>query len=194
MKRISFVLFLIVFAATELFASDTYTVDKSHTSVGFKVTHMVVTTVRGKFNGFDASLKFDQNNLNDFMASANIETASIDTDNQKRDDHLRSDDFFNAEQFPEIKFVANKVEKTEDGYKAIGNLTIRDVTRQVEMPFIVNGPVQDPWGNTRIGIEGSTTINRQDYNVRWNNTLDSGGLVVSDDVEIIIEAQFVKDK
>jgi len=189
MKKLSaFIMMLSL--ATGLTAAE-MSVDKSHTNVGFQVTHMVITKVNGQFNDYDVQFTFDPKNLETFKVEATIKVASVDTDNEKRDDHLRSADFFDAEKYPDMVFKSTKAVKTEEGYKAIGTLTIKDVTREVELPFTLTGPVKGPWGNTRYGIAAKTTINRKDFNVLWNKTMDAGGLVVSEEVDIIINAQFM---
>ncbi|MBN2366737.1 MAG: YceI family protein, partial [Calditrichaeota bacterium] len=124
---------------------------------------------------------------------ATIKSASIDTDNQKRDEHLVSGDFLDAQNYPEITFESNNIRKTEDGFIATGMLTIRGITKEMELPFKMLGPINDPWGNKKIGIEAAMDINRFDYNVKWNNTLDTGSLVVSDNVKIKLDLQLVKE-
>ncbi|HHM02535.1 MAG TPA: polyisoprenoid-binding protein, partial [Caldithrix abyssi] len=149
-----------------------YVNDKSHTTIGFEVTHMVISTVEGEFKDYDVSLTFDPRDLSKFNVEANIKLASVDTDNPKRDEHLRSPDFFDAAKYPVMTFKSNTVEKTDNGYVAIGTLTLHGITRDVRLPFTVKGPVKDPWGNTRIGVSASTTINRKDYKVSWSKTMD----------------------
>ena len=192
MKKLN-VFFMMLFLATGLIAGE-MSLDKSHTNVGFQVTHMVITKVNGQFNDYEVKFNFDPKNLEAFNVETVIKVASVDTENEKRDEHLRSADFFDTEKYPEMVFKSTKAVKTEDGYKAIGTLTIKDVTKQVELPFIVTGPVKGPWGNTRYGIEAKTTIDRKDFNVLWNKTMDAGGVVVSDEVDIIINAQFIAAK
>jgi polyisoprenoid-binding protein YceI len=189
MKKLS--AFIMMFSlATGLMAHE-MNLDKSHTNVGFQVTHMVITKVNGQFNDYEVEFTFDPKDLETFNVEATIKVASIDTENDKRDEHLRSEDFFEVDKYPEMVFKSTKAVKTKEGYKAIGDLTIKDVTKEVELPFTVTGPVKGPWGNTRYGIEAKTTINRKDFNVLWNKTMDAGGLVVSDEVDIIINAQFI---
>lgn len=169
----------------------TYELDVSHTTIGFGVKHMVVSTTYGKFGAFGGSLEMGDDGVLS-KASAEIEVASIDTKNEKRDEHLRSPDFFDAAKFPKITFESTKVEKAGDGVKVTGNLTIRDVTKEVEIPVSVSGPVKDPWGNERIGVEGTLKINRKDYGLTWSKTMDGGGLVVGDEVSITISAEGIK--
>jgi polyisoprenoid-binding protein YceI len=192
MVRVTRMLLIAFFSTSIAFAAN-FNIDKVHSKVGFSVTHMVVATVTGEFNDYEVNLNFDKENLSNSDVTARIKVATIDTENERRDNHLRSDDFFNAEKYPEIIFVSNTFEKTDDGYLAHGQLTIRDVTKEVALPFIVKGPITDKWGNTRIGISAELTINRQEYGVKWNDTLDNGGLVVSDEVGIKIDAEFIQN-
>lgn len=171
-----------------------YNVDKSHSNVGFAVDHMVITTVYGKFNEYEIDLTLDLANAANSSVTARIHVPSIDTNEPKRDNHLRSGDFFDAENHPEVLFVSKKVEKTDTGYIAHGDLTIRGVTKQIALPFIVKGPVTDSWGNNRVGVEAKLTINRQEFGVKWNKVLDTGGLVAGNDVDIEIQAQFIAAK
>ncbi|GAB4335253.1 MAG: YceI family protein [Calditrichia bacterium] len=186
-------LLTLVFVSAVLAAD--YDIDKSHTNIGFKVRHMVIAKVNGNFSDYSGQISFDPNAPEKSSISVTIQVASISTENEKRDAHLKSPDFFDAAKYPTITFVSKSVKKTADKkYVAVGDLTIRGVTKAIELPFEVTGMVKDPWGNERMGIEASTTINRQDFGVSWNKTLDAGGVVVSDDVEIIIEAELIKKK
>lgn len=180
---------LALLLAGNVWAADKYIFDKSHTRIGFAVKHMLITTVRGHFSEFDGTIMHDPENIENSSIDVAIKTASINTDNERRDNHLRSDDFFNAEQYPEITFKSKKISKTENGYLAVGDLTIRDVTKEVELPFQITGTIKDQRGNTRMGVEAELTIKRMDYGVKWSNTLDNGSLVVSDDVKIELALQ-----
>jgi len=193
MRTLYIALFLLSIIFSNVSASN-YSVDKSHSVVGFEVTHMVISKVSGKFGDFSSTMTFDENNLDNFAIETIVKIESVSTENEKRDNHLKGNDFFNAEKFPEMVFKGSKVEKTENGYVAHGSLTIRDVTKNIEMPFKVTGTITDPWGNTRIGIEASTEINRQEFDVKWSKSIDAGGLVVSDEVTIKINAEFIKNK
>jgi polyisoprenoid-binding protein YceI len=168
-----------------------YNIDKVHSQIGFEVTHMVISEVQGEFKDYEVSLMFDKDNLANSTVEARIKVASIDTDEQKRDDHLKSADFFDAGNHPEIVFKSKKIEKKGDGYVAYGDLTIRGASKEVALPFEVKGPVKDPWENTRIGIKAELTINRQDFGISWNKTLDAGGVVVGDEVGIGIKTEFI---
>jgi polyisoprenoid-binding protein YceI len=180
--------------ATTGAAADKFAADPSHSSIGFAVKHMVVSKVKGYFNDYTVDIVYDDKDLTKSSVEVAIKTASIDTKQQKRDDHLRSPDFFDAAKFPEITFKSKRIEKSGDGYVAIGDFTMRGVTKEISLPFTFAGVVTDPYGNTRLGLSASTRLNRQEYGVSWSKTLDSGGLVVSDDVEIEIEIEAVKPK
>lgn len=184
----------LVFISTSINAADKYVADKAHTNIGFTVKHLVIATVPGKFQDYDIEFMFDEKDLSKSSVKATIKTTSIFTDNQDRDNHLRSTDFFDATNYPEITFVSNSISKKGDGFVARGTLTIRGVSKEIELPFTILGPVNDPWGNTKLGVEATTTINRQDYKVSWSKQLDTGGLVVSDDVKIILNVELNKVK
>jgi len=175
-------------------AADKYTVDPTHSSIGFAVRHMVVSKVKGYFNEYTATILYDDKDITKSNAEVTIKTASIDTRDAKRDEHLRTPDFFDAAKYPEITFKSKRIEKSGEGFVAVGDLTMRGVTKEIQLPFTFAGVVTDPWGNTRLGLSASTKLNRQDYGVSWSKSLDSGGLVVSDDVEIAIEIEAIKAK
>ena len=167
----------------------TYQVDPSHSTVGFSVRHMMVATVRGAFGEFSGSFDYDPENAQSFQASAVVQTASIDTRNAKRDEHLRGPDFFDAAQYPEITFQSTRVDSNGGDLILHGLLTMKGGSKEIAIPIIPHGPVTDPWGNVRAGFEGSATINRQDWGISWSKTLDGGGLVVSDEVKIEISIE-----
>jgi polyisoprenoid-binding protein YceI len=165
-----------------------FEIDRNHSRVGFAVRHMGVATVRGEFRDFEGHVLLDTADITQSTAHVVIRTATIDTGNERRDNHLRSDDFFNAERFPTITFEGRHVEQTPDGYALVGDLTIRDVTKEVRIPFELNGPLTLD-GRQRLGAEGEVLINRKEFNLLWNNMVE-GISVVSDDVriELAIEA------
>lgn len=171
-----------------------FTIDASHSSIGFGVTHMLVSTVTGKFTDFSGTVHFDEADLTRSAVEVVIRTASIDTGNSRRDDHLRNSDFFDAEQFPDITFRSQRVERDGEGYALVGPLTMRGVTREVRIPFRLRGTITDPSGNTRLGAAGRLTLNRQDYGVSWSRALDTGGLVVGNEVEIELSIQAIHQK
>jgi polyisoprenoid-binding protein YceI len=183
---------LVLFAlATDVPAAETYELDKSHSSVGFSVKHMVITNVKGTFDEFDVNITYDPNNIENSSVEVAIDVASINTKDEKRDEHLRSPDFFDIANHPNITFKSDQIAKKGDGYVAVGTLTMRGVSKQIELPFELNGPIQNPWGQTVIGIVIEFELDRKDYNIKWNKTMDAGGVVVGDDVkiEINLEAQ-----
>ena len=188
-KYISAALVLLVLTSAQ---SAEWEIDKSHTEVGFTATHMVITKVNGKFNDFTGEINFDPENTASSKIKGVVQVASVDTDNEKRDQHLRTSEFFDAENHPELVFESKKISKTADGYVAVGDLTMRGVTKEVEFPFTVVGPINDPWGNTRVGIEGRATVNRMDWGIAWNNVMDNGGVIVSEDIVIRFDAQLIK--
>jgi polyisoprenoid-binding protein YceI len=195
MKLIKITAALLFAAAISISAQTKWNIDAPHTNVGFEVDHMLITTVKGEFNEYEAAITTDGDNFKDAKINLTIDVASINTSNEKRDDHLRSDDFFNAEKFPKITFVSKSMEKVDDDeWKLIGDLTMRDVTKEVELEVEFKGLIEDPWGNTRVGFNISGEVNRFDYNLNWNNLLEAGGLVVGKEVTLNIDLQLVKEK
>jgi polyisoprenoid-binding protein YceI len=169
-----------------------YTIDPSHSRLGFAARHAMVTKVRGAFNEFEGAISFDGDNPANATAQVTIKVASIDTRNGQRDEHLRGNDFLAMESYPEITFVATELRPTEDGLELTGDLTIRGVTRQITIPFTYEGTATDPYGNVRVGFEGSTTINRKDFGVNFNAVLETGGVLVSDKVTLEFDISAVK--
>ena len=166
-------------------AAEPYTVDMNHSQVGFKVKHMGVATVRGEFTAFTVELMVDESDITRSSVVLRIDADSVDTDNERRDNHLRSGDFLEVDTYPEIVFASKKIDKQPDGtYKATGDLTIKDVTKEVVLDLEINGPIRDSWGNNRVGADGGVTINRQDYHVKWDSVMDNGGLVAANEVKI----------
>lgn len=172
----------------------TWKIDPVHTAVEFKIRHLMVSWVKGVFTDVDGAVEIQDNDLAQSTVKVRIGTASIDTNNQKRDDHLRSPDFFDAASFPAIHFVSSQVVVAEGRpVQIIGELTIRDVTRTVELDVHeFTQAVTDPWGNTRRGASASTKIKRGDYGLTWNKALETGGVVVGDDVHITLEVELIK--
>lgn len=153
----------------------------------------MISTVRGHFRDFDATLHIDEDEPENSSVTATIDVASIDTNEEKRDAHLRSDDFFNADDFPKITFQSTRVERLDGtNIRLTGNLTIRDVTQPVVLDGDFEGRIEDPWGNERIAFTARTEISRQDFNVRWNQLLEAGGAVVSDKVKINLYVEAVR--
>ena len=165
-------------------------IDVSHTSVGFSVQHMVVSHVQGRFNKFSGSIVADSKDLSKSSVDFTIQAASVDTNFPARDAHLKSPDFFDTAKYPAITFKSSGVEKKDDGsYVAHGLFTMRGVTKTVDLPFTVVGPIKDAFGMIRLGLQSKLRVNRQDYGVKWNQNLDSGGVVVGNDVDIEINLE-----
>lgn len=170
-----------------------YTLDPAHTRLGFVARHAMVTKVRGSFHELEGGGHLDQEDPSKSRVELTIKTDSIDTGNPDRDAHLRSNDFFDMEKYPEIKFVTTEVEKVDDeNYKVTGDLTIKDVTKPVTVDFEFTGAAVDPFGNQRVGFEGRTTINRKDWGVNWNAALEAGGVLVSDKVTLELDISAIK--
>lgn len=171
----------------------TYQIDVAHSQIHFTVPHLVFFKVRGAFIDYVGSVEIDENQKIT-AASATIKVASINTREAKRDAHLRSADFFDADNHPEMTFVSTRIEYSGEDITAHGKLTIRGVTRDVALKGRYLGQNTDPWGNVRAGFEASTTINRQDYGLSWNKALETGGVVVGDEVVIALEVEAVLQK
>ena len=170
-----------------------YTIDPSHSRMGFVARHAMVTRVRGSFNDFEGSGYLDLEDPSNITMELTIEALSIDTRNEDRDGHLRSNDFLDMENYPQIKFVSTDVTSPEDGvYRVTGDLTIKDVTKPISIDFEFTGAAVDPYGNQRIGFEGSTTINRKDWGVNWNAALEAGGVLVSEKVWLEFEISAIQ--
>jgi len=171
----------------------TWTIDKTHSIVEFAVKHLVVTTVKGQFREFAGSIHIDEANPENSSVTASIDVASIDTNVPDRDAHLRSDDFFNAEQFPKITFKSTRVERVSgERAKVHGDLTIRDVTKPVVLETDYDGQVDDPWGNRRAAFTATTQISRKEFNVRWNQVIETGGAVVGDNIKITLHLEAIR--
>jgi polyisoprenoid-binding protein YceI len=172
-------------------AQDVYTADPVHTSIAFHVKHLMVSDVRGEFKTYTATITLDPKNVENSSVEVTIDAPSISTNNEKRDGHLKSPDFFDVEKYPTITFKSKKIVKKGDGWVAVGDLTMRGVTKEIELPFTLTGPVNLGPASV-IGVSAATEINRQDFGVSWNKSLDNGGVVVSDKVRIEIEVEAKK--
>src|SRR5690554_149289 len=165
-----------------------WTVDNAHSEIAFKVKHMMISTVTGHFEEFQARATAEGDDFKNAKFEFSAKTASINTKNKDRDAHLKSDDFFNSEAYPEMKFVS----KSFDGEKIVGDLTIRDITKEVTLDAELNGVAQDPYGQTKAGFEMTGTINRKDFNLTWSAVTEAGSIVVSDKVKMVVDVQFTK--
>ncbi|MDR6785791.1 polyisoprenoid-binding protein YceI [Pedobacter africanus] len=173
-------------------ATTNWALDPAHSELQFKVKHLMITTVTGSLKSLNASLTSPSDDFEDASVKFEAETASIDTGNNDRDNHLKSGDFFDADQFPKITFESTSLEKDDDDYKLKGNLTIKGITKPVKLDVEFGGIATDPWGNTKAGFTISGKINRTDFGLTWNAALETGGVMVSEDVKILGELQFVK--
>ena len=183
-----FVLVLTLSLSVQAQALD-YKLDNSHSTIGFAVKHLGISTVRGFFNDYEGSFTLDPNDVKSFKADVTIQATSINTKHEGRDNHLRNSDFFDVEKFPTITFKGEALVKNDDGHQIAGVLTMKGVEKRIYLPVEISGPVDNPYGGKAIGLRGETTINRQDFGISWNKTLDNGGLAVSDDVTLVIELE-----
>ena len=168
-------------------------IDPAHSEIQFSVRHMMISTVRGRFNKFSGTIAADEQNPTDAQVNVQVDTASINTREEKRDAHLRSPDFFDVEKFPYITFKSTKIERQdESNFRVHGDLTIRDVTRPVVLNVEYAGQAKSPWGTTSAGFSAQTKINRKDWGLNWNVALETGGWLVSDEIKISIEVELVK--
>ena len=170
-----------------------YAIDPTHSRIGFVARHAMVTKVRGSFNDFAGVGYFDVEDPSKSNLTLTIQAASIDTRNADRDGHLKGNDFFDMATYPTIEFVSTSVEAIdEEHYRVTGDLTIKGVTKPVTVDFEYTGTAVDPYNNTRIGLEGKTVINRKDWGVNWNATLEAGGVLVSEKVTLEFEVSAVR--
>lgn len=170
-----------------------WNIDATHSGVNFSIRHMVVAKVRGRFAQYKGTLELNDGDLTRSVVEATIDAASIDTGTPQRDAHLRSADFFDVEKFPELRFQSTRIEKLDDArYRVLGQLTIRDVTREVSLDVEYGGRAKDPWGNERIAFVAKAVLDRKDFGLGWNQVLEAGGVLVGDRVDIELEVQAVK--
>ncbi len=169
-------------------------IDPDHSLIEFRIAHMVISKTSGRFLDYRGFVEMDANakTINAIQASINAE--SINTNHEKRDGHLRNADFLDVKQFPTITYTMKTAQKEGQAYKVVGNLTLRGVTKEVTLTGTLNGVTKDPWGNTRVGLTADGTLNRKDFGMVWNKTLDTGGLVVGDDVHIHVDIECIKAK
>jgi polyisoprenoid-binding protein YceI len=182
-----------VAVATGSVLTGDYSIDASHTRLGFSARHAMVTTVRGTFPDFEGTAHVDAETPANSRVDLTIRTASINTGSADRDGHLRSADFFDADVHPEITFASTSVERDGTEWNVTGDLTIKGTTRSITIPFEENGSAQDPFGNVRIGFEGATTINRKDWDLTWNAALETGGVLVSEKIKLEFDVSAIKN-
>jgi polyisoprenoid-binding protein YceI len=173
-------------------ATTKWAIDPTHSEIGFKVKHMMFTNVSGTFAAYDATITTEDDNFENanFEFSANID--SISTNNLDRDNHLKSGDFFDADNFPKLTFKASSFTKDGDDYEITGDLSIKEVTKSVKFPVEFSGLMKDPWGNTKAGLNIYGKINRKDWGLNWNSALETGGVLVGEEVKLNIELQLIK--
>jgi len=168
----------------------TWNIDKAHSEISFKVKHMMLSTITGHFEDFNASVKTEHDNFKNADINFSAKIDSINTKNNARDTHLKSDDFFNAEAYPTMTFNSTSF----DGRTLVGDLTIRDITKEISLDVDFNGVAVDPYGQTKAGFEMTGNINRKDFNLIWNAITEAGSIVVADKVRLIIDLQFIKQQ
>jgi len=173
--------------------TNNWNIDASHSGINFSVRHMVVSKVRGRFAKYSGTIDLDDGDLTRSFLEAKIDASSVDTGTPQRDAHLRSPDFFDVEKYPELRFRSTRIERVDgDRYRVVGDLTIRDVTREVWLDVEYGGRAKDPWGNERIGFIATTSLDRKDFGLGWNQVLEAGGVLVGDRVDVELEVQAVK--
>jgi len=173
--------------------AQTWNFDKAHTTIGFSARHMVIANVAGKFEDYDGQVMFDGKNLGAGMVNLTINVQSINTDNDTRDKHLRSSDFFDMEKYPAITFKSTKIVKGEgNNFKLTGDLTMKGITKSVTLDCVLNGIITDPMGNTRAGFSGTGMIKRHDYNIAWDNKIQDGSFIVGEDIAINLQIELTK--
>ncbi len=191
MKKL--MIFLLVAVAT-LSAQNKWKIDKSHSNINFTIAHLVVSEVTGKFKDFSGSVESSRDDFSDMKLDIVIKANSVDTDEPKRDGHLKSADFFDAEKFNDITFKSTKVEKIGDGkYAVTGDLTMRGVTKQVILDAIFKGKVKNPWGQVVVIFKSTTTIDRIAWGLKWNKVLEAGGLLAGENVSLTFNVELIQD-
>jgi polyisoprenoid-binding protein YceI len=199
-KRRQSWLVLLLFGATVWFPlmvhaeTARWNLDSDHSTIEFRVTHMVVSKTTGRFTDYAGFIDMDAEAGTVKAIEATIKTGSVNTNHEKRDTHLRNADFLDVEHYPTITFKMKNYKKTAEGYTAVGNLTLHGVTKEITLAGQYNGATKDPWGNTRAGFSAEGKLNRKDFGMVWNKTLDSGGLVVGDEVQIRLDIECIKAK
>jgi len=196
MKRVSIILGLLFMAFGFINAQQVnWGIDKAHSKIQFDIDHMVISEVSGQFQDYNASITATKDDFSDVKIDLSIQAKSIDTDNEKRDQHLASADFFNAEKYPTITFKSNKLEKVSDNkYKLTGDFTMHGVTKKISLDVKYGGTLKDPWGNTRAGFKVTGTINRTEYGLTYNSVLEAGGVMIGEEVRINCNIELVQQK
>ncbi len=193
-SSLSTLLVMLLFTSLLVSAETKYKIDPSHTSIDFSVSHMVISSVTGKFKEVGGSLTAKGDDFTDARIDVLIPAKSISTDNDKRDEHLRSADFFDVAKFPEVTFKSVSVKKTGDNaYIISGDLTMHGVTKSVDLKTTFKGSVKSPWGQTVVAFKGTTVIARKEWGLSWNKAMEAGGVLVGEDVELTLNVELVKE-
>lgn len=188
-------LFAVLLISTAYTQAANWKFDVVHSSVQFEVSHLVIATATGNFKTFDGEVIADKDDFQDAKINFTIDVKSINTENQKRDDHLRSADFFDADNHPKMTFKSTSFKKVKGNkYKLTGNLTMRGVTKNITLEVTYNGMIKDPWGNTKAGFKIKGSLNRFDFGLKWDKTIEAGGLVVGKDIDIVCNIELQKEK
>jgi len=195
MSQFRYPLLFLLFGFIAVNGQTKWTVDKTHSNVQFSVTHLIISEVTGEFKSFDADIEASKDDFTDAKIDFSADVNSINTNNEARDKHLKSDDFFNAEKFPKVVFKGKSFTKVSSNkYKLTGDFTIRDVTKEITLDVTYNGTIKDPWGNIKAGFKIKGEINRFDYNLKWNTLMETGGAVVGKTVNMVVNLQLQKSK
>lgn len=195
MKKLTLVLSLFAAVNYSTAQSSKWNADPMHSSVKFTVSHLVVSEVEGRFKVYNGTIDAPTEDFNNAVVNFNVDVNSINTDQEDRDKHLKSDDFFNAEKYPKMTFVSTSFKKTKGkDYVLEGNLTIRDVTKKVKFAVTYGGTMKDPYNNIKSGFKATGKISRKEFGLKWNAMTETGGVVVGDDVNMIINLEFAKQK
>lgn len=194
MKKIMLLLGAIIIANTTTQAQETtWGIDKVHSKIQFDVAHMVISEVSGQFHDYEGVIKTNKEDFSDASIEVTINVSSIDTDNENRDKHLLSPDFFDAEKYPQIIFKSTKIEKVgENKYKLFGNLTMHGVTKEIALDASYGGTVKDPYGNIKAGLKVTGVINRTDFGLKYNSVMDTGGMMIGEEVTITCKVELIK--
>jgi polyisoprenoid-binding protein YceI len=183
------------FMATAAVAQTSWVVDPTHSSVKFTVTHLTVSEVEGRFKTYNGTVESNGDDFSNAKVTFTVDINSVNTDDENRDKHLKSDDFFNAEKYPQMKFVSTSFKKLKGNYYTLeGDLTIRDVTKKVTFAVMYGGASKDPYGNDRVGFKATGKVSRKEYHLMWNKMTEAGGAVVGDEVNILLNLEFIKKK
>jgi len=174
------------------FGADTYTIDAVHSSIAFSIQHLVINHVHGNFTEVSGNILYDEADITKSSVGVTLQASSINTNNANRDKDLRSANFFDVEKYPTITFKSTRIEKQEGGWVCVGTLTMHGVSKEIAVPFTITGKIKDPWGKTRIGIEGELTLNRQDFGISWNKMMEGGGLVIANKVKVTLNVEAVQ--